>query len=356
MGRSKKVEGALPCIIPGCKVTFSHTQSLKKHLDTKHNIKMLTKQIREELNKMAGKENVSEKLQKNPSEETQHTITSPEEKIPAPTVPIDPELGNKVDILLQRIPEDFCSQFPHLCQLGTKMNELEGTMKQLQKAVPTSISVKIPKMPTPAESEKIDLDGFKAQLSEEFSKILGEAGKADKDQLQRVLDAKFQQLIAKLQPAEPTPPPEPIQASPAEQKAEPEVHSEKSDKHLSFQELYDCPECRTKLLNELAAKIKGGEDTSVELNGFLNTILSKEGEIKNGAKNEKQGEQGSSAGSDPGIRTADRSSDGSDPESDRGTAQPGPDEPGTSGSDIPSDDPKCTGPFCLFTHRRPSQA
>lgn len=355
MGHSKKVEGALPCLMPGCEVTFSSVKNLKNHLKSQHNKKMLTKQIREELDNMAGKDKVAAEPQKNTSEEITPVVVLPEDKGQPQNGLTDSELGNKVDLLLQRIPEDFCSQFPHLCRLGSKMDELEGTMKQLQKAVPTSISVKIPKMPEPVEPEKIDLDGFKAQLGAEFSKILGEAGKADKELLQQVLDAKFQQFAEKLQPKEATPPPKPS-PTPAEEKPPTKALPENGDKHASFEELYNCPECRTKLLNELAAKIRGGEDTSVELNGFLNTILPREGEIKNGTTDEKQGKPGSSTGSDLSTGTADRGTDGPHTELDGGTAQPGAHDAGASGSDIASDDSKCIGPFCLFTHRRPSQA
>jgi hypothetical protein len=177
-------------------------------------------------------------------------------------------LGNKLDNIAKMIPTNFCEEFPHLCTLGKRVEDLEGKINEVKEAIPKKITVNIPKQQMPEiPVPTIDIDGLSNKLVNSISPQL----KFDLEPLTKVLSEGISSLKDVLTPKE-------IADIEKEQKIVDEVIKEdpilEEMLHKSPEDYFNCPECRQKLLDSLEKRILGNKDKDPEIVNFLNNIKS----------------------------------------------------------------------------------
>lgn len=319
-------------------------------------------------------------------------------------------LTQKMDALAASIPEavakalppDFCKEFPNLCRLSGQVKDLSEEIAGIKKAIPTEITVKVPKpekldIPAPI----IDVEALTGKITEASAHASIETSKRLKASLtkaQEELTPRLDTIIKTLEQLSVAPksttmaaadkiPEELPETSPKETAKETPQNtssnkvdttlSEPKDKHVHIEpstpvhqtaaEFLACPECNAALLKALQSKVSEATDLDDATKSFIAGIKELMQEKGEGTHDGEDGDQKAGLqadrnkdGLDSAVRSAtggeggktDVRDDGRGAESSDGTdtrddiaiksAEPGPK------SSIPGDTDKCTSGFCLL--------
>lgn len=305
-GNQDSIDLKLGCTEPGCTSTktFKSVSSLMSHILAAHKKKYTIKQLEGIV--MADKEKVEQ-----PKQEEVKSMDTKEGK---QAIDLN-ELLNKINAIDSKIPDDLCEQFPNLCKLNDKVDGLSKDVEGMKDNQLKKLVLQVPK--TEDKVNPVDLTPVNTKLDIVNNSVTDLASKVEKIAKTNKPQTKDEKRAEEVKPIEQTTQPEPDTHS--HDHSEEHSHSDiveravsavKSEmekeivKHNTADEVINCPECRSKILNKLATNVEGKDFNNPVFVDFMKKfsfIKDEKGEGTNGGKDDKEtveGDVSGSAGSD----------------------------------------------------------
>jgi len=187
------------------------------------------------------------------------------------------DLSKKVSELSAMIPTNFCKEFPNLCTLGKRIDNLESNITKLSEKIPKSIKVSLPKV---EDNKKFEFDTSKlistltTNIHEELqnnknnsnidikdiNKLISEEINPLSSALQNIISENVktkEELLNKLNKD-----PEKVVV---EKEVEKLIHNDVTD-------YLNCPECRKKLITKLSENITTTDEDIEEFSALYKVL------------------------------------------------------------------------------------
>lgn len=270
----------LKCVIDGCESnkTFPTIKSLASHIRSSHSKQYIPpKQLEKML--MSNKEKVEEII--NNSEEVRKVS---EQKSKESNMDFN-EVMAKIEEVNSKIPANLCKEFPNLCKLGGKVEKLTEDIDELKGNQIKKLVLQVPKQSDPP---KVDLSKTESKLERLDNSILD-----IQSTLNKLADKKENPQTKKTKIVEEVVEEEKLvekneESDKIKDKSKEDITSMVEDlvnkavaevkigsdhhKETSADEIVNCPQCKSKILNKIAEQSKKTDNLDPAVMNFMESM------------------------------------------------------------------------------------